>query len=85
MPKHLGEAGRQAWKDYIEPATWLTRSREITAILLCELWEESRQKPLTVGKHQQIRAYMTELGLTDERNRYQSDDEQEAATDELFD
>lgn len=79
MPGHLGEAGRQAWQDYIVPATWLTKSREMTAILLCELWEESRDdtKAFTAAKHAQLRAYMAELGLTDERKRDINESEEE--------
>ena len=70
-PSHLkGEAAR-AWKRYIEPASWLDASREAAAIAFCELWAEFREGPrdFQSTRHAQMRAYMSELGLTDERNR----------------
>ena len=72
-----------AWKKYIEPAGWLDASREPAAIAFCELWQEFRFAPTSfpASKHGQLRAYMSELGLTDERNRSESDD----PTDEFFD
>lgn len=83
-PKHLkGEAGI-AWKRYIEPAGWLDASREPAAIAFCELWQEFRFAPkaFAASKHGQMRAYMSELGLTDERNRIFGD---ERPRDEFFD
>ena len=43
---------------------------------LCELWQEFRFCPtgFPAAKHGQLRAYMSELGLTDERNRIGGDD-----------
>lgn len=75
-PKHLRGDGLAAWKKYIEPASWLDGSREPTAIAFCELWQEFRFAPTSfpASKHGQMRAYMSELGLTDERNRLGSDD-----------
>lgn len=71
MPKGMkGEAAR-AWKRYIVPAFWLDAGREAAAIAFCELWQEFRFCPtgFPASKHGQMRAYMSELGLTDERNR----------------
>jgi phage terminase small subunit len=84
QPKHLkGEAG-QAWKRYITPAAWLDGSKEPAAIAFCELWQEFREAPqrFVAAKHGQMRAYMSELGLTDERNR--GDDGKEDEPDEFF-
>lgn len=60
-----------AWKKFIEPAGWLDGSREPAAIAFCELWKEFTFNPtgFPASKHGQMRAYMSELGLTDERNR----------------
>ncbi|WP_158014072.1 hypothetical protein [Sphingomonas sanxanigenens] len=68
--KMKGEA-LAAWKRYIEPAAWLDGSREPAAIAFCELWAEFRLNTtgFPASKHGQMRAYMSELGLTDERNR----------------
>lgn len=70
-PKFLKSFGLAAWKKYIEPASWLDASREPAAIAFCELWQEFRFAPISfpAAKHGQLRAYMSELGLTDERNR----------------
>lgn len=70
-PKYLKGHAAAAWKSYIEPASWLDRSREPAAIAFCELWAEFREAPSRFpgSKHSQMRAYMNELGLTDERNR----------------
>jgi len=83
-PKHLKGEALAAWKRYIEPAGWLDGSREPAAIAFCELWQEFRFCPtgFPAAKHGQLRAYMSELGLTDERNR--GDDGQEER-DEFFD
>lgn len=74
-PKHLKAHALQAWKEFIEPAYWLDGSRKPAAIAFCELWQEFRESPrgFPASRHGQMRAYMSELGLTDERNR--SEDE----------
>ncbi len=84
-PKGLKGHGLAAWRKYIEPASWLDGSREPAAIAFCELWQEFRQAPMKflASKHGQMRAYMSELGLTDERNRM--DTEGSAKRDEFFD
>jgi len=83
-PKHLKGDGLAAWKRYIEPASWLDASREPAAIAFCELWQEFRFAPTSfpASKHGQMRAYMSELGLTDERNR---GDLEKNDKDEFFD
>jgi hypothetical protein len=83
-PAFLRGEARRAWDTYIAPATWLDRSREAAAIAFCELWAEFRFHPPTfpAAKHGQMRAYMGELGLTDERNRVV---EGMCAKDEFFD
>jgi hypothetical protein len=72
----LKAEGVKAWKRYIEPASWLDGSKEAAAIAFCELWQEFRFAPTSfpASKHGQMRAYMSELGLTDERNRVGSDE-----------
>jgi phage terminase small subunit len=82
-PKHLRGEALAAWKRYIEPAGWLDASREPAAIAFCELWSEFRFCPsrFPSSKHGQLRAYMSELGLTDERNRGGEDEEEK---DEFF-
>src|SRR5690349_8533146 len=74
-PKHLKGEASAGWKRYIEPASWLDASREPAAIAFCELWSEFRFNPtgFPAAKHGQLRAYMSELGLTDERNRTKDD------------
>lgn len=83
-PTYLKAAAAQAWKRYIEPAGWLDASREPAAIAFCELWAEFRSSPIRfpASKHGQLRAYMSELGLTDERNR---GDQPKEKKDEFFD
>jgi hypothetical protein len=83
-PKHLKGEGLAAWKRYIEPASWLDAAREPAAIAFCELWQEFRFAPTSfpASKHGQMRAYMSELGLTDERNR---GDTERDDKDEFFD
>ncbi len=83
-PTHLKGVGLAAWKRYIEPAWWLDGSKEPAAIAFCELWQEFRFAPVSfpASKHGQMRAYMSELGLTDERNRTALDDKPK---DEFFD
>lgn len=84
FPKHLKGEAAKAWKRYIAPAGWLDGSREPAAIAFCELWAQFIQSPdhFVAAKHGQLRAYMSELGLTDERNRGGDDDEK---ADEFFD
>jgi phage terminase small subunit len=84
-PKHLRGEALAAWRRYIEPAGWLDASREPAAIAFCELWDEFRARPTSfpASKHGQLRAYMSELGLTDERNRASDDSGKEK--DEFFD
>lgn len=74
-PKFLKGESLAAWKRYIAPAGWLDASREAAAIAFCELWAEFRLNPMgfPASKHGQLRAYMAELGLTDERNRGDAD------------
>jgi phage terminase small subunit len=83
-PKHLKRHALDAWNRYIVPAGWLDASREPAAIAFCELWEEFRYGPTSfpAAKHGQLRAYMSELGLTDERNR--AIDESKKEKDEFF-
>ena len=49
------------------------------------MWQESRFSPIgfPASTYGQLRAYMAELGLTDERNR--SGDSKEDEKDEFFD
>jgi hypothetical protein len=70
-----GEA-LKAWKRWVLPAGWLDGSREPAARAFCELWQEFVGSPVKfpASKHGQLRAYMSELGLTDERNRWGADD-----------
>lgn len=83
-PAYLKGQAAWAWKRYIEPAGWLDGSREAAAIAFCELWQEFRDGPrmFPASKHGQLRAYMSELGLTDERNR--GDAEKKDEPDEFF-
>lgn len=83
-PKYLKGEALTAWKRYIAPASWLDGSREAAAVAFCELWAEFRRMPamFPASKHGQMRAYMSELGLTDERNRAGDDDKPK---DEFFD
>ena len=85
QPRHLKGEGAIAWKRYIAPAYWLDVSREAAAIAFCELWQEFRFAPISfpASKHGQMRAYMSELGLTDERNRVTKEDSK--TRDEFFD
>lgn len=70
-PRYLTGAAKAAWERYVAPAVWLDASREPAAIAFCELWKEMRMAPTTfqAAKHSQMRGYMSELGLTDERKR----------------
>jgi len=85
MPAGMKGDAAKAWKRYIAPAAWLDGAREAAAIAFCELWSEFRFNPtgFPASKHGQMRAYMSELGLTDERNRGEADGKKE--TDEFFD
>lgn len=84
-PPHLKGDAAKAWLRYIQPAGWLDVSREPLAIAFCELWQEFRDGPrmFPATKHAQLRHYMSELGLTDERNRKAPDGD--ADKDEFFD
>jgi hypothetical protein len=84
QPVGMKGEGLKAWKRYIVPASWLDGSREAAAIAFCELWQEFRFAPTSfpASKHGQMRAYMSELGLTDERNRISADEGKEP--DEFF-
>ena len=84
MPKHLKGEAAKAWKRYIAPASWLDGSKEPAAIAFCELWDQFMESPahFVAAKHGQLRAYMSELGLTDERNRGGSNTDK---GDEFFD
>jgi hypothetical protein len=70
-PKGLKGSALVAWKEWIEPAAWLDGSRGISARALCELYGEFLDRPtdFPASKHSQMRAYMAELGLSDERRR----------------
>jgi hypothetical protein len=83
-PRGLKGEALAAWKKYIEPASWLDGSREPAALAFCELWAEFRFNPtgFPASKHGQMRAYMGELGLTDERNRLGDDGKEDP--DEFF-
>ncbi len=85
-PTNMKGPALAAWKKYIEPAGWLDASREPAAIAFCELWQEFRHGPTSfpASKHGQMRAYMSELGLTDERNRM-VDESKNKEKDEHFD
>lgn len=71
MPKHLKGVAKDAWRRYITPAAWLDSSRCAAAIAFCELWSELRMAParFPAAKHTQLRGYMADLGLSDERKR----------------
>lgn len=83
-PRDLSREAKKAWDKFIAPASWLDGSREPAAIAMCELWAEFRMNPMgfPASKHGQLRAYMSELGLTDERNRADGGEEK---GDEFFD
>jgi len=84
-PKHLTGDASSAWDRWIVPAFWLDASREAAAVAFCELWKEFRFNPMgfPASKHGQLRAYMADLGLTDERNRLLDDGKKEK--DPFFD
>jgi len=85
-PGWLQGDASSAWDKWIAPAPWLDGSKEAAAIAFCELWREFRYDPtgFTAGKHGQMRAYMAELGLTDERNRKAVDAESKDPADKYF-
>ena len=85
LPTSLKGTARKAWDRYIAPAGWLDAAREPAAIAFCNLWAEFEDSPraFPASRHGQLRAYMSELGLTDERNRGKKDDDDEG--DEFFD
>jgi len=85
MPKNFKGAVADAWHRFIDPAIWLDKSREPAAIAFCELWAEFRTAPVRfpAAKHSQMRAYMSELGLTDPRRRRTA--AQPKPADEFFD
>jgi phage terminase small subunit len=70
-PKYFKGYALEAWKRFIEPAAWLDASREPSAIVFCELWQEFRRAPANfpAAKHTQLRGYSADLGLTDDRKR----------------
>ncbi|MDB5091804.1 MAG: hypothetical protein JWR09_5798 [Mucilaginibacter sp.] len=71
---------------YLTGEARLDASREPAAIAFCELWKELRLAPANfqAAKHSQLRAYMSELGLTDQRNRV-LDADKAKTKDEHFD
>jgi hypothetical protein len=71
MPSYVKGETAKIWKEIIAPAGWLDGSRVAAAHALCELIAEFRRKlsDFPAAKHGQIRAYLADLGLTDERNR----------------
>jgi hypothetical protein len=83
-PKGLSRRAGEAWKRFIVPAGWLDASREPAATAFCELWAEFQTAParFPASRHSQMRAYMSELGLTDARNRAHP---AEAPRDEFLD
>ena len=83
-PAFLKGEARKAWDMMIVPAAWLDGSRLVAAVAFCELYAEWREsaKMFPASKHGQMRAYMGELGLTDERNRVAAADKPK---DEFFD
>jgi hypothetical protein len=70
-PKGLKGRVLKAWIEWIEPAAWLDGSRGAAARAFVELYAEFEERPrvFVAAKHNQMRAYMSELGLTDERRR----------------
>ena len=84
-PSFLKGEARKAWERYVDPCDWLDISKEPAAVMFCELWAEYREHPrgFLANKIAQMRSLMSELGLTDERNRGTSDSP--GARDEFFD
>src|SRR3954470_3277091 len=70
-PDGLSLEAIKCWNEMIEPAKWLDGSKKLAAAALCELYAEWTMGPrhFAASKHSQMRSYMADLGLTDERNR----------------
>lgn len=74
-PDRFGQANNKeasaTWDRYIANAWWLDASREVLAIAYCMLVQELLRKgtKFATAKHSQLRAYASELGLSDERKR----------------
>jgi len=70
-PSALKGEARKAWDRWIASASWLDVSKEPAAIAFCHLWSEFIAGPeqFQAARHGQMRSYMSELGLTDERSR----------------
>jgi len=83
-PKGLSREAIACWKDMIEPARWLDGSKRVAAQAFCELYAEWVLGPhhFPGAKHAQMRAYMADLGLADERNRIKTN---KKVKDEFFD
>ena len=83
-PAGLSERAVLCWEEMIRPARWLDGSKMIAAAALCELYAEWQKGPhgFPGSKHAQMRAYMAELGLTDERKRIKTEKKQK---NEFFD
>lgn len=83
-PKGLTGHRLVCWNEMIAPASWLDGSKKLAAVMLCELYAEWKVAPdrIPASKIGQMRALMSELGLTDERNRGKIDKPQK---DEFFD
>ena len=82
-PKRLKGDAKITWERWIEPAIWLDGSRGAAAEAFCMLWAEFMEAPrvFPAAKHAQLRGFMTDLGITDERKR----GEIEPPKDEFFD
>jgi phage terminase small subunit len=78
-PEHLRGHASDIWDKTIAPAWWLDGSRLTTAIMMCELWAEYRNNPkrFPIAKYTQMRTFLRELGLSDERNRVTNADQEE--------
>ena len=85
-PDHLGPEASAIWDRLIAPAGWLDGSKHSGAVAFCVLWGEFMSNPSDFGaaKHGQMRAYLSELGLSDERRRTISDDGDNDLTDRYF-
>ena len=85
-PASLKGDVRKAWDKYIAPAAWIDAPREPSAIAFCYLWAEFTRAPdmFQSARHTQMRGYMSELGLTDERNRAAPEKKAKSAADEYF-
>ena len=83
-PKYLTGSAKEAWNRWVAPASWLDGSREPAAIAFCELWKEMRTAPaqFPAAKHTQLRGFMADLGLTDDRRRAATPKQER---DEFFD